>query len=676
MFSLFFAGWQQDIKLALLAPILCALFRLIFIEIYGTKKSPVGEWRKWYHCFRYGFWWGMLYNSYIYLGALVAISIPGAIFAGYFAVGDTVRLGVGLAYALVLYTAFLGRMIFYYHFHDIYNNTLLLGAKADKKNFLDIFFHQNHGAWLLLSYLPYTWLCYQALRGLLAIPQVPWPVLPLPWWGQWLVNAAVFVLVIVFYYWVRYAGTLDHRNEPEWDEIPPVVKQDIFMAKATWDDLPRLKFIYSLPPKALLTHKDEDVRSMVECVAPRAAWSVDGNPLQAFVRRAKGARIQQPSHIFYILGESYYQAPLDEPYEALHIADEGKRFWRDKHTFSVPTSLSAGRISQPSLVSLLAGFYDANLEFNENETFWQPWRDDALAISLPQQLAKLGYQSYFWYGGPLNWGSLLHFLPALGFKAGMDGFALCPDAPKTWLGVYDGDFLQMAAEKIPQLDDGKPVLHMLYTTSIHGPYTIPVEKYGFDADKLMPEIPAHLRHNKKFVRKMGCYWYSDRAIHAFIRAMQQRYPDALFIVTGDQATRNIPYEAGLVPRQEPTLRELASTCLALHHRDLQRDWFAGNTIGGHMNIFPTLMELIAPAGHEYLSLAKPLTEPIDHVVTPQHWLTRDQIGVYKDRVTQANQVSREAMPMQQDVVQFAEERQAWLELSGWLARHPECLCGR
>ena len=135
MFSLFFAGWQQDIKLALLAPILCALFRLIFIEIYGTKKSPVGEWRKWYHCFRYGFWWGMLYNSYIYLGALVAISIPGAIFAGYFAVGDTVRLGVGLAYALVLYTAFLGRMIFYYHFHDIYNNTLLLGAKADKKNF-------------------------------------------------------------------------------------------------------------------------------------------------------------------------------------------------------------------------------------------------------------------------------------------------------------------------------------------------------------------------------------------------------------------------------------------------------------------------------------------------------------------------------------------------------------
>ena len=46
---------QQDLKLALMAPILCAVFRLIFIEVYGPKKTPFGAWRKWYHCFRYGF---------------------------------------------------------------------------------------------------------------------------------------------------------------------------------------------------------------------------------------------------------------------------------------------------------------------------------------------------------------------------------------------------------------------------------------------------------------------------------------------------------------------------------------------------------------------------------------------------------------------------------------------
>lgn len=45
MFSLFFAGMQQDLKLAILPPILCAVFRLIFIEVYGAKKTPIGEWK-------------------------------------------------------------------------------------------------------------------------------------------------------------------------------------------------------------------------------------------------------------------------------------------------------------------------------------------------------------------------------------------------------------------------------------------------------------------------------------------------------------------------------------------------------------------------------------------------------------------------------------------------------
>ena len=47
MFSLFFAGIQQDFKLAIWPPILCALFRLAFILIYREKKTPIGEWKKW-----------------------------------------------------------------------------------------------------------------------------------------------------------------------------------------------------------------------------------------------------------------------------------------------------------------------------------------------------------------------------------------------------------------------------------------------------------------------------------------------------------------------------------------------------------------------------------------------------------------------------------------------------
>lgn len=122
MFSLYFAGMQQDIKLAVLPPLLCAVFRAIFIYVYGPPSSRDG--RRLYHCFRYGFWWGMDWNAYVYLFTLALVTLPGAFLPGYFSVGDTVRLAGVAVYAAVLYAAFAGRMIFYYHFHDIYNRTL------------------------------------------------------------------------------------------------------------------------------------------------------------------------------------------------------------------------------------------------------------------------------------------------------------------------------------------------------------------------------------------------------------------------------------------------------------------------------------------------------------------------------------------------------------------------
>lgn len=53
------------------------------------------------------------------------------LFAGYYAVGNEVRLYAGMAYAMVLYVAFIGKMIFYNHFHDTYNQIMRLGGKAE-----------------------------------------------------------------------------------------------------------------------------------------------------------------------------------------------------------------------------------------------------------------------------------------------------------------------------------------------------------------------------------------------------------------------------------------------------------------------------------------------------------------------------------------------------------------
>ena len=108
MSELFFSDIQQDFKIFLLAPILCAVFRAIFILRYWPYESYAGKGPAIYHCFRYGFWWGMDWNAYIFGYSFLLITLPGLLFSGYHAVGDFLRMVVVVLYSVILYAAFLG----------------------------------------------------------------------------------------------------------------------------------------------------------------------------------------------------------------------------------------------------------------------------------------------------------------------------------------------------------------------------------------------------------------------------------------------------------------------------------------------------------------------------------------------------------------------------------------
>ena len=91
------------------------------------------------------------------------------------------------------------------------------------------------------------------------------------------------------------------------------------------------------------------------------------------------------------MGEGHAQAPFDALYCHLPLM-EGSEAWRKKpHTVTMDNFLSAGLISQPSLTSLLTGVYDADMELNENQAFWQGY----LSTSLPRQMKRLGYRTAF-----------------------------------------------------------------------------------------------------------------------------------------------------------------------------------------------------------------------------------------------------------------------------------------
>ena len=676
MSELLFQGFQQDVKIFLLPPILCALFRAVFILWYWPHGSYAGKGKALYHCFRYGFWWGMDWNAYVFFLPFLLLTLPGCFFPAYFAVGDSVRCIWVLVYSLALYTAFIGKMIFYAHYHDTYNYLVWQGKNAEKHNLADVFFNEHRGWLLLASYIPFGYLVWKAARGLLSLSSITLPVFESET-ALYAFNTGIILAAVAFYYFFRYGGTFLHDDKPEWDTIPSIVKRDIFLARATVDDFVALELVWKHPPESLLSHGDEDDALLIDNVVPPEQrgmkWRELGTPPEAFRRVAKGPRIRQPRHIFLIVGESYTQSPLDDIYASLHIMDGGRRMRAEKHSAQLSNFLPAGKLSRPSIVSLMAGIFDAKLELNENESFWQ----GTVVTALPAQLARLGYRSLYWYGGNATYGNFNQFAPAVGFDKVMAATEFCPaDAPRTWVGIYDHIFLEKAAELIRDMGDSVPTFHFVYTTSNHGPYKMNLSDYGYDVNTVMPEVPERLRRNREAQKVLGTYWYSDRAIERFVASVRQAFPDSLVIVTGDHAALPIPMNMGLLSRQDVTLRETFCTSFVMLHPDIDQSLLAGNTIGGHMNIAPTIYEMIAPKGFVYYSLFSSLTEPVSYAVSPYHWLTQDAVGPAEDGRWQRLDVTGdpvETHQTQDGKSPFANEIDGFNAITGWMVRHPELL---
>lgn len=668
VFASFWVSAQQDIKFFLFFPFLCAIFRAIFITVHKPYPSLAGKGKALRGCFRFGFWWGMDINAYLLLVSLILVTLPGLFFPAWMDWGDTVRIAIGLFYALVLYIAFAGKMIFYTQFHDIFNHIIFLGKNAEKHNLVDIFFHQYHGAAVLLGIMPYLFATGGLLAGWLAVPTIPAPAV-----GEGAAYAAVIfgvLLLVALFYFCRYGGTFMHDKKPEWDTVPAEVKKEPFLAKAAVDDLIALKDLRRHPMNETLKKSDEEnLAAFAPFVEKRGGAVAPAMRLwEAFRHEAKGAKIKQPAHIFFIVGESYSQPYFDPAFAGLHIAEAGKAFRADTHTASVETALSAGIISRPSIVSLMLGIFDAGLELNEREAFWH----GTVPTALPLQLQRLGYETNYWYGGSLANGNFLHFAPACGFDHAYSGTEICaPDAPRSWVGVYDHIFLARVAEIIKAREGTRPQFHFIYTTSNHGPYKMPLKKLGFDAERIM-EVGDDVRREQIIPKVLGTFWYADRALMSFVQEIERVYPDSLFLVTGDHGFQCSELQHTSFMQREYTFRELHSPVLMVHHPELDRHALADNSIGGHMNLLPTIFELVAPRGFVYYSLFDSLTEPVEMCVTPYHWVNRTAIGAcgasYYQRLEAVSGTEVEQGRAPYDRVAEAEK-----SLTAYLLQHPELL---
>ena len=662
----FFLSLQQNIKLMLWAPILSAIFRIIFMIVYNPYPTWKGRWKSVLGSLRYGFWWGMDFDAYVFLLPLVLVTLPALLFDGYHQMEDTVRL-VGLTiYSCILYAAFAGKMIFYKHFHDTYNYMVHYGNHAEKRNLIDVFFNQDRGILVILGLIPITFISWYMGDFFLSLPFIPYPTIEGTWpnvaWNIGLVAASV-----LGFYWFRYGGTLSHDDKPEWDTIPTVVKEDIFFARATVPDLCALETVLKHPLRDEYTASTEDIDDAIHRIVPKEYKDQDLNtPLHAFKCVASGPRIDKPQHIFFIVGESIPQWSLDEPYKDLNICPGLWDFKDDPHTAQVPNFLPAGNVSRPSIVSLLSGVYDAGMEINEREAFWH----EPLPTSLAAQMKRLGYDTIYWYGGNASYGNFNHFGKAQGFDRVESASVFCgPDAPKTWVGVYDHVFLEHIEQEIKSLEH--PTFHFIYTTSNHGPYKMEDSLLDYDPEKVMPNLGDDLKSNKKRNKELATYRYSDKAIFNFVHAMKEAFPNSLFVVTGDHSNLFGSLNNTSLIQRDYTLRDTFCTVGLLQHPAFTKDMITA-PIGTHMSLMPTIIEAIAPKGFEYYSIVPSLfDEQPDTLVTPYQWITPHMMGDVRMDYGESNIPSYKPVEPIRPIDNHGDDARDWTLLTMWLINHED-----
>ncbi len=217
-------------------------------------------------------------------------------------------------------------------------------------------------------------------------------------------------------------------------------------------------------------------------------------------------------NVVLLILESFSQEYVDNGYAPFLSSLAKKSLYLDRH-------LANGRRSIEVLPSVLCGLPSLIDDPISKSAF-----SGNRFTCLPKILKEAGYQNFFFHGGSRE---------TMGFEAytlsnGFDRYFSRDDFPGDdeydghW-GIYDGPYLQFAAEKISEMK--KPFFAGIFTLSSHQPYSVPA-KYRDRFPKGTLEIHESIG-------------YADFALQEFFRKIEGEpwFKETVFVITSDHTQK-------------------------------------------------------------------------------------------------------------------------------------------
>lgn len=306
-------------------------------------------------------------------------------------------------------------------------------------------------------------------------------------------------------------------------------------------------------------------------------------------KKSEGSASQIPNHIFLIVMESLDSWPLLLKYSEFNIVPNMLKF--SKKGIYFPNFLPASNSTMNSFCSIVTGIPYTGVNISKIGAI-----GPAYPSSIFTQFKKLGYETNFFYGGFLSWQNIGNFV----INQGVDNVYSAADVGgKAKSGVWGVDDDMLFRLVMDSIDNERNSLNIILTTSYHPPYTIDVYEQGFPyrSDDDLPLKSKSQYTGAMSIVALGHLWYSDKAIGDFVAEAELKHPSSIFCFTGDHYGRRFI-------NSYPNLQETSEVPFIIYGNNIAPQ--INDTPGSHINILPTLIEMIAPADFDYFAFGNSL----------------------------------------------------------------------
>lgn len=619
----FYDAVQRDIKLFAFILLTLCVYRAYFMFYMAGYLSPSAGTDDVLLALLTGLRLSLKTAGAVTLPAFVLCSLPLLALPRLAPVLRRLRFCWGGLAAFAFAVLFQARFPFYRQFQTSFNMQVAAGLNDDAAVLAEMMLREYGLLWRLCIALLLTAVSLYVLRSLLLVRRTY--ALPALRSG---VQQAVFSLGLLFLFaaafaFVRFGGSFTYAGGVNWENAG--VTSDAFLNECILDDGQALYRVRSMHKRLksgdIVGVDKEHVRALAVEAAGHAELAAD-TLTPYLTRTAQGARIPKPRHIFIVLGETYAQWPMLETYAALHAADGIKGLIREPNAYYSRRFMPNGDFTSIAITGLVTGLSEVNQHVNYVARSLR----EAYPTAMAPQFKRLGYAVDFWYGGVPSWEGMDRFSIAQGF----DHFYGYPDFHAEKVNAWGTSDEQLFSALFQHLADEPPTVHLIMTVSNHPPYNIDVAAEGFDLARARAETAQlpNVDDPDQLALELGHYWYMDKIVTQFVHETMKKYPDSLFVITGDHAVR-------MNPSRTPTMYEYQSIPFVLYGQGVTPAVLAPDVVGGHTNIVPTLIELIAPAGFSYVSIAPSLTENnMGAAFNRDYFLTRSVMGRVNTKETE------------------------------------------